>query len=650
MSNFGNPGLGFPYSYRQQLLNNKFGLGINRFGIIIIIEDGTSLNAEQQVLLPQGSSDFFSVGDPVFYDYFSGTPYNFNKMLPSLALTSGPASSNAIGNSKGTIPIFLEDNSYVIFTILSSSLAISATKYSPSGSVLSTNVIIETPSGISGVAKLANGNFVVVFSCRDGYNQAGWVIISPTLNVLYESSLSSNDNWATSYLHPLAGGGFLIFRGVVAGIITNVSATGASTDIYAPGFASFILGKQSEYVFNKNILSEPASSNKVWQQFPGCVFSISDGGYGFFVAADDINLQYVRVHADGSLNAITTVFDSGTGLLTSDINISYDPISGHIAWATSQHIHYGIIDDDGTIVLAATAITDITATPGNVYSDVIHDGIGSFLFIFTGDNTNRVIYTDSAGTPKTGYPRVLVAHNARVFGLHRLSTGIAVITLDMPNITTLCRFQFITTSGAFRASKNFGTDYEIMNSIVINDQLIGVLAGPNNSNGYKLYNYSSIGTLLINKLVDNTLNNDIGTLKLFEDSSRSAFWVVGDRTIGTYFGLHNIEDLALIQSYNSTASSSMLDMSLILKDHIFVTFDVSDEGVAAGNLYFIKPRATVLLGVADQITPAYQLLKVDTKGLLPTTWFYSGVFDQSSNTPPGNKGWFGNALVKLEGF
>ena len=619
-----------------------------------------------------GSVDAFAAGDPVFLDYNDGSLLNLNSAPTSLALTAGPATSSAIGSNNGAWPVFLADGTYILFTNSGNGLLM-ATRYSQAGVGLFSNTIIfnsgSPDTAPVGMTVLSTGNVAYLYDDRpNGYIR--WVIMTPTLQVLYSGYTSGGATIYPVALVPLTNGGVLWIgqtfvnvispTGVMTQVWKNSSASGYCQQTeQAVGmiFPSWLVYSQTAYVAGGSVIPIP----------------ISTGGYGLLasIGGSPPTLVYLQFNYDGTQRAAPiTVGTLSSALGYSNLlRCSKDATTGNIAWtwtANTDLPYYGIISDAGAIVLAANSVSSISLAGSSNYPVyVMADGAGSFAMVYGPGVASgpTIYYMSTSGVAASGYTIAqTLASNAAgtvtVQGVYRLSTGIFVITsqgITATSVGTLS-VQRITTSGAFSTPKficnpqGYTWSAPAFSAIIYNDQIIGAVSAGGATNNYTstysaviIGNSASISVSYVYQSAQWWTSTNIPSV-IQMDASGTQFWVM----VGKYYGLHNMSGASLVESYTSSTASAQASVTNL--GQVFAVADTSYNSAYGGNLYFVKPRSTVMVGVAASITPAYQPLTVYTGGLFATRWTYSGTFTQQSNNPPGNAGWFANGLVYLKGF
>lgn len=629
--------------------------------------------------------DAFARGDIVFIDVASGAAVNMNTTAATNAAAAGfSATTQPAFNPFGTrascsASVQLADGSYVIFSMAVNSTTdtnqrILVHKYNKNG-VLSPGCprafVVSVGAGSQYMLMatlLTSGNIALAYSVTT----VGTVIIfTPNGDFI-----ASNGTSAISQLYAIqatSDGGLLAVgdRGVM-----KISSTGAVTTpvTWTTGISqadNLTAGNvaNARYVNNWSVMGSGIEDLRF--------FSISSGGWGILVSINNIvQLNYVQFNADGSLRANTAVATGYTNLASPRFAVGASGNIGYIFLA-STGTTWGIISDSGTVVKAPTLIASSdTQASGISGHKIISDSSGDFLYTWT-QSTGTSLGSDyvaaATGTTKSGnFPRGVplgATGDSKEGGLlFKLSTGVGYFAQS--NATTLMYSFFNNTGTSVVAEKPFFT---VSSSNTLVRLINGISAVVFNDNLYFAVVGSPSLTGDVNLLVGRISNTGVMTLAQCVDimSTNSRPLIMVEANEITVLSGQNIKRLrtsdlsqigpaSLISNWNGYGIGGTgipLNVTRMTKygKNLVLTYSLGGASSFAQSSNYIepfvqiKPEDTRLIGVALADSVAGGKVEVQTKGSANCTWSWSGSFDQTAATPPGNKGSVNQQVIHLAG-
>jgi hypothetical protein len=603
----------------------------------------------------------FELNDLVFVDWKTGETVNLNSVPVSSAFTSGPASqvlasdfptatarygTSAVG-ADGSLLVLAGASTYVNST---TNALVMAYKFSPKGVLLYKMVIAPikndtSAGGLSAVA-LSNGNFAIGWTSGASTTPTlhNWAILSPSLKVLYSGQSQTLYGIGYSlHMQPTNNGGFLDLT--MLGI-KYVSATGVATTIYAADDSNNFFAMQSEINSNGMTFDDGACAS-LSNYKP---VSLSGGGFGYFLGSTKYGLLYVQVNADGTPRGAVVNVTSIAGA-NPTIQVSRSS-TGNILWllSTGNNCSYGVISDAGAVIKAAAPVTIWTA---NYAIGAVSDANGNFLITAGASDSYKMQYVTSAGLSLAGAATSIYPNSGTLgayFNLSKLSTGTVIVF----NVLYDYYSAFISLTGAVTVTSiwksSTGNSGAQAATMILNDTVYGMCTVGSTSPELTAFSISNTGAVTITPTFLSAQVILNSGFRVLSDVTGKYLHVCAGAVVVTY----DIATLTMIQSFATSANLAACHVRYFGGGLLYGGIDDNGYGragpIACG---YLKLQPTVLLGVAANSAAKGDLVTVNTKGIFPVSaaWKYSAqLFDQSSNTPPGNSGSINSNMINLKGF
>lgn len=612
-------------------------------------------------------TDAFAKGDPVFLNYSSGDVIKLDSVPPNLALAAGNSSdriqSSFSGTNGASATVVVGDGGTVRVSLTYSSgstnIRLEAFKYNAQGALIATNTLLAaSASGISRYTAVAtllsDGNVGAVLSSASG--QCRWYILDTNANILFSGTSSSAHAFN---IQAITGGGFIFF--------TNTGfyrVTGAGVYSTLHTVTSFNVANNNT---NGDISNEYNSSAVVAGNVRARFLSISSGGYGLFVFGTT-NLSYYQFNADGSSRTSPVTVDT-TG--TPSLAVVATATGGNIGWvsySSTDGARWGIVGDNGTIVLAAAGLasSDTSGTGANK-ANIISDTNNCFFLTWSSASqaTLNLNYVSATGTAKSTWPKTSGLNSNSSARVHLLKTtagvaafytnstifGLTVYMADTSG-TVLTNGVLVFDLGGMAASMRADTwaSFAVDGTNIYG--FYGTSASATNGIFNVLFRVNSSGSILS---VLGTDTSSLGELRGNMVITSNEIKVVA----GTFTRVYRLSDMVFKgvttapSNLTYTANESIKSLVLGSTTYLFGT-DGFLPSVFTSNggaiVYRIKHYPTVLLGIAQTASTAGNKVSVGTKGVFNTTWNVAQTYDQSGNNPVGNKGSFAGSVATCLGL
>lgn len=637
-----------------------------------------SSSAAAGTQLTVNASDVFKANDPVFMDWKTGEFINQNVVPSVAALASGPSMSSftleevaSVGSGVlvGSAAAVTADGT--LFLLASTAIVINSTyratviltKLSSKGALLAKINVMPTAPNMTAyyvdglITELSNGNILVTCSLNTIGN---WAIYSPDLQLI-----GSGTGSPVKHIQPTDNGGALLLSGLG---IELMAATGARTALVSAAITS--LAMSDEVNDNGSLTSQGKN--------PYAPFGISAGGFGYLYLTADA-LYFARFNSNGTLRgAPLTVNPTISGMGATHYAVS--SANGNIMWAMSAAGNpgggglYGIVSDTGLSVVSPTAITNHSQSYGTFR--LISDASGNFLlFTFNYDsglNDWYVNYMQPNGAAAFGGARKIgkggntintsiTISNVSVF---KLSTG-TVLIFGGTQTEYSFRYVFIDLTGnvTYAVLNNFGYGNSgvYLAGLVIDDKVYGVCSTLSDPQMLS-FSISNTGQLSKTPLTIGTGTGNLSLVRVVLDASKKCFHALQSLATGATTTVVVSIDLTtkMIQSFQVsqfllasrivTFSKGLLCTNTNINAVAPLTQPTSGPTLTA---LFVKPRSTILIGVAGTDADPNDPLLINTKGTFSTSSAWRAVsqaFDHSANSPQGNAGAINSGLITLKGL
>lgn len=611
--------------------------------------------------------DAFAKGDPVFLNYATGDVIKASPTFAPLSLAAGYSSSRlqttlANPTNGASTVVVLADGSHVVLSISHTSgtttSRIEAFKYSSTGQLLFQKTLFSTTSGVNTctivATVLANGNIGLVSTTLS--STLGWWILNPQIDIVYSGSVGSQ-----SFLHSIQATSDNGFLYVGANGIRRVTGAGVESASYT--FSGYTPADNNT---GGNVASGYNSESTRYNNTRASFMSISSGGYGIFMVSTNLVIYY-RFNADGSTRGGSATIDTTgtpTHLVTS---VATGGNIGWVSYNSTNGTRWGIVADDGTIVLAAATIgsSDISGI-GSYKTNLVADTNNCFLLTWSSASgaTLNINYVSSTGTPKSTWPKTtaLVSNNNKVW-LLPTTAGVTVV------------FCGTTADGLNAYQTNTAGTVTLASTLIFN--LGGMTSGAaadvwptfatSGSDVYGFYGTSSQATSGIFQVLFKVSSAGVITTGLSPDTGSTNLLgkniIITSREIKVTSGIYvRTYDLTTLGLKNVNATTANLtfntndqikskmygDMVLLYGPDNFLGANFSGNGGAV--VYRVKQYSTILLGIATSASTAGGKVTIGTKGVFDTTWNVAQTYDQSGNNPVGNKGSFAGSIATCLGL
>lgn len=628
----------------------------------------------------------FELNDLVFVDWKTGAILNQNTMPPGAALTAGPAQVNfnfidypvtAANIASAGCQIGPDGSLYLLGSGYSGNSPYRRTivlyKYSSRGILQAKGVVYHigsTSSGIlnnsAGFALLSNGNILVTYMDIVSSTVIQYAILSPALRTIYSGSIvaaAGAPAVGTSHIQPTSTGGAIL---VTTNGIEFISAIGVASRPVT--HLNIVMGFQD---YLKDGSATPDSYSR-----PVAVKSGTPGAFGYLytsTAGNNVGCYYAVIEADGSQRGLLVTLTASANTMRFAVSVT----NNNVMWVNQVSGSFGVINDSGSIVKAATPITNYGAYSYGIR--LSSDAGGNFLLLTlnTSDYKWYLRYMSAAGVDLfASFVLANLNGNTPAYTplIAKLSTG-TVFILPCTQSGMIYNYALVSNAGVVLAQGvllNFGSvgngnqyaTVTVLNDVVYGAATTSAGAGPTDVMVFTVSNTGAVVSVgdAMDSIAGRGQIGGSGGMRSFFDESGKYLYIVASAQSGDV-GIVLTYDINLnLSTYTrlSTMTGGQLASSTVRVFGQGLLFagstyaqDVSGS-VALGPIgVYFKTKPTALLGVAANAVAEGGALVVNTKGIYacsPSWKFATQNFDHSANVPPGNAGSVNSNFINLKGL
>jgi hypothetical protein len=627
----------------------------------------------------------FELNDLVYVDWKTGAIVNQSGMPPKAALATGPSLQTflyddfpgATANSVGSISQIGPDGSmYLLGSGFSGSgpyrRSIILYKYNARGILQSKGQVFNVSNDISvailvntcSFALLSNGNILVTWLTGSNTSTISWSILNTSLRTIYSGTIvaaaGAGVGGGVAHIQPTNNGGAILFSSNGIDYISAVGVTSRPVTSLLSALAWHNHLKDANAPYDTYAKPVPVKSGTAGAF--GYVYTSSSGSGGCY---------YAVIEADGSLRgAVVTLIAA----VYQQMCIAVSPTTNNIMWSNYISGYYGVVSDSGVVVKASSALINANTTIGIRLSS---DAGGNFLIVScsladykwylrymtpAGVDVSQASVIASLGSNVGPYSAPVVA---------KLTTGTVYLLPGSTN-TSWVYYAFVNNAGVIAKQElllNFGYSgggtglaftVTVYNDTVYGLASVGLTTSPVDVLTFTISN-AGVTTLsgdATNGIIGrSTIDVGYPIRSFIDETGKYLYFVCTVSASSTVVITYDLNLNFLSYSIFGTVSQTFFNSSTIRVFAQGLLFSgasgYSDASTVGTLAVFIKPKTTILLGVAANAAAEGGALAVNTKGVFPVPASWKAVFqtfDASANTPAGNSGFIASGFINLKGF
>jgi hypothetical protein len=645
----------------------------------------TSVGGAQTQLAVTANAPF-ELNDLVFVDWKTGAIVNQSNMPPKAALATGPTLQaffyddfpGATANSVGSLTQIGPDGSmYLLASGYSGSgpyrRSITLYKYNSRGVVQAKGQVFNVSNDNSvailvnscSFSLLSNGNILVTWLTGQNVSTISFSILNPSLRAIYSGTIAGASGVGVGigvfHIQPTSNGGAILFTG---NGIDYVSATGVTS---RP-----VTSLLSALAWHNHLKDANAPYDTYAKPVPVKSGTAGAFGYVFTSSSGSGGCYYAVIEADGSLRgAVVTLIAA----VYQQLCIAVSPTTNNIMWSNYISGYYGVVSDAGVVVKASSALTNANTTIGIRLSS---DAGGNFLIVSCNlsDYKWYLRYMTPAGVDvSAASPLVSLGSNVGPYNapvVAKLTTG-TVYLLPCSTNTSWAYYAFVNNAGVvvkLELLLNFGYSgggtglgfsVTVFNDMVYGAASVGLTSSPVD---LLTFTISNTGVTVLSGDAMNAITGrgtiDVSyPIRSFVDETGKYLYFVCTTVSSSYLVVItydlNLNFLSytnfntVTQAFYNSSNIRVFAQGLLLSGASGYN-DASSLGTLA---VYLKPKTTILLGVAANAAAEGGALVVNTKGVFPVSSPWKAVFqtfDASANVPAGNSGFMSSGFINLKGF